>query len=264
VTAPPTLASQHRLDFPMYKSVVLSGVIAFLLAFCIALPAAAADNREALREITDAAETLCGTVQTTGESTSVKISGDVKAVINGLVKKLADLGITGSAEVNSVSYQGVLQQELATALKDVRECKLKVLDMLRTLLGHQTWHLLPEQRERLAGVACDRPPSDRYKMRILVLPSDQNSRLFGNDLSEVFYRCGWNTEYVSDYSLAPDLTGVSVQVPNGTTAVTNAPPKAIDLVSILRSANINAILRPPGTATMWDSPAIAVGAQPDP
>src|SRR6202011_4350234 len=58
----------------------------------------------------------------------------IKAELSGLIKKLADLGIVGTGEVNHATYEGVVQQELATTLKDIRECKLKTLEILKGLL----------------------------------------------------------------------------------------------------------------------------------
>jgi hypothetical protein len=124
------------------------------------------------------------------------------------------------------------------------------------------WKLSGAQKARLTQLLCQRPASERYKVRILVLPSDQNSRSFGDDLQNVFYDCHWDAEYVNDFSLAVDLVGVSVQVQNGTRSAAGAPVRARDLVVVLKAAGITDELRPAGTATQWDSAAISVGARP--
>jgi hypothetical protein len=62
------------------------------------------------------------------------MTGDVRAQLSGLAKRLADLGISGTGDITSESYEGILQGELATALKDMRECKLAVFNSLKQVL----------------------------------------------------------------------------------------------------------------------------------
>ena len=52
-----------------------------------------------------------------------------------LEKGLADLGVSASENTSSSSYEGVVQQELPTALRDVRECKLRVFQTLQEKLS---------------------------------------------------------------------------------------------------------------------------------
>ena len=96
--------------------------------------ATAADTGAALGAIADTADRICGIVATQGEAAGSNVKGDVHAELNGLAKRLASLGVSGTADITSSSYQGVLQQDLPTTLKDVRECKLGVLEKLRTTL----------------------------------------------------------------------------------------------------------------------------------
>lgn len=91
-------------------------------------------NSEALRAITDTADKICGVVAAAGESQSTKVSGDVKAQLSGLAKRLADLGLTGTGSLEADSYAGVLRSDLPTALDSQRECKLKVFDSLQKRL----------------------------------------------------------------------------------------------------------------------------------
>jgi len=48
-----------------------------------------------------------------------------------LAKRLASLGVSAKGDITSSEYQGVLQQDLLAAMKDNRECKLRVLDKLQ-------------------------------------------------------------------------------------------------------------------------------------
>jgi hypothetical protein len=87
---------------------------------------ARADTAGVLDEISSTAERLCGYVAQSGRSNNVQVTGDVKAELSGLAKKLADLGISGTGALTTTEYEGVLQEELTTALRDVRDCKIKI------------------------------------------------------------------------------------------------------------------------------------------
>ncbi len=120
--------------------------IAILMAAFGSLNAHAETSAQALDEITSTADKLCGNVATSGHFDTTKVTGDIQAELRGLAKRLADLGITGTADITSTTYEGVLQQELTTALKDVRECKLTVFKTLQE-------KLLPNQRsDKIQGL----------------------------------------------------------------------------------------------------------------
>ncbi len=114
--------------FPLCKS--LAAVTAFLTGLQCHM-ARAADTGAALSAIADTADRICGMVATQGEASGSKINGDVHTELNGLAKRLASLGVSGSGNITSSKYEGVLQQDLPTTLKDARDCKLKVLDKLQ-------------------------------------------------------------------------------------------------------------------------------------
>jgi hypothetical protein len=56
----------------------------------------------------------------------VELSGDAKVKLNGLLGKVADIGIGGAAKYKEGQSQGVLQSELAKAIKDGDDCRLAV------------------------------------------------------------------------------------------------------------------------------------------
>jgi hypothetical protein len=85
---------------------------------------------EAIQTIIGTAERLCGSIAQSGSSTSVEVKGDVKVELNTLLKRLADLGIAGAGSVTMESYEGVLQNELAAALKDEHTCKMSIFKAL--------------------------------------------------------------------------------------------------------------------------------------
>ncbi len=95
---------------------------------------AQADTPAALAAISDTADRICGIVSTQGEAGQSKVQGDIHAELNGLARRLATIGGSGAADLTSSKYQGVLQQDLPTALKDIRECKLRVFEKLQATI----------------------------------------------------------------------------------------------------------------------------------
>jgi hypothetical protein len=85
----------------------------------------------ALSLITKTADGICNTVRDAGSSQSVKVKGDVKAQLNGLIKQLADLGISGAADFAADQYEGLLHADLATAMAKNAECKFNVFNKLQ-------------------------------------------------------------------------------------------------------------------------------------
>jgi hypothetical protein len=86
---------------------------------------------KALDAITKTADGICSIVSHAGSSQSLKVKGDVKAQLTGLIKRLADLGISGAAEFTEDEYENVIQADLAATIQRNAECKLKVFDKLQ-------------------------------------------------------------------------------------------------------------------------------------
>jgi hypothetical protein len=124
---------------------MLRWVLAIGVWFATAAGAYAQDQvSQALRVITDAADHICGNIAMSGQSTDVKITGDVKAQLSCLAKKLADLGIAGAGEVTTGSFEGLLRDQLASSLKEQRDCKVAIFSSLRDVLFPPA----PPQRSR--------------------------------------------------------------------------------------------------------------------
>ncbi|MGD0105784.1 MAG: hypothetical protein ABSC06_17355 [Rhodopila sp.] len=83
-----------------------------------------------LASIAGFADKICNVIPTTGERQSAEANGNVKAELNGLLKKLGDLGISGTGGYSAEEYAGVLQKDLANAIKNNSDCKLTVVRML--------------------------------------------------------------------------------------------------------------------------------------
>ena len=117
----------------------MSGV-ARLFAFCFAIVAASEAQAQsqtidaqakALDLITKTADSVCSIVTLAGNSQNLKVKGEVKAQLNGLIKQLADLGISGDADFNSDKYEGLIRTDLAAAIQNNAQCKFNVFDKLQ-------------------------------------------------------------------------------------------------------------------------------------
>jgi len=86
---------------------------------------------KALALITKTADDICGIVAHAGNYQSVNIKGDVKAQLSGLIKQLADLGISGAADYSADQYEGVIRTDLAGTIQHNAECKLVVFEKLQ-------------------------------------------------------------------------------------------------------------------------------------
>jgi hypothetical protein len=118
--------------------------------------AAAEDTSTILKEIGDTASAICGYVGQSGSKSDVEIKGEIKAQLSELVKRLADAGIQGTATIVDSKYQGVIQEQLASVIKDNQECREKVFETLQR-------KLLPEPGQR--------PPGDAAKEAITAIAS---------------------------------------------------------------------------------------------
>lgn len=114
----------------------LFGVLCLLVSARASI--ANANTEEALALITDTAQKICNDVPTAGERQSVEVNGNVKAELAGLLKKLGNVGVSGTGGYSSDEYAGLLQKDLAAALKDNSDCKLTVLKLLLDRVLPQT------------------------------------------------------------------------------------------------------------------------------
>lgn len=87
-------------------------------------------KKKALDIINEFAEKICGDVPHQGASSKFEIGGKIKAELSGLTKKLVDLGIGGASKYETSEYSGVLQSDLAKALKNKQDCKSTIAKLL--------------------------------------------------------------------------------------------------------------------------------------
>lgn len=87
-----------------------------------------------LAAIGEAADRICVPVAQSGHTTQTAAKGNVQAGLSWLTRRLADLNLTGTGEIASTEYQGLLQNDLAATLGDIRKCKLHVFESLQRKL----------------------------------------------------------------------------------------------------------------------------------
>lgn len=88
-------------------------------------------QKQALSVITAFADRLCTAIPLSGNTHTLELSGKAKAELSELLKKIANLGIEGSAKYQTAEWQGVLQHDLAAQLNNSRNCKLEVFKDLK-------------------------------------------------------------------------------------------------------------------------------------
>jgi hypothetical protein len=89
---------------------------------------------KALDIISKFANDICTKVPLEGHGTEIKLSGQAKAELNSILKRIADLGIEGSGDYKDAEYQGVLQNELAESLKNADTCRFNLFKELKDKL----------------------------------------------------------------------------------------------------------------------------------
>jgi hypothetical protein len=89
---------------------------------------------KALELVTKTANSICITVNTEGSSDSEEVTGAVNAKLNGLIGKLANLGISGAGSYGADRYAGLIRKDLPTALENVNACKTNVFNKLVPVL----------------------------------------------------------------------------------------------------------------------------------
>jgi hypothetical protein len=126
---------RERWRAPMRRGASIATVSLVLLSGAAFAEKACAQSLEAqakaLDLITTTADRICNIVRLAGNSQSLKVTGDVKAQLSGLIKQLADIGISGAADFTTDQYEGVLRADLAASVERNAECKFKIFDKLQ-------------------------------------------------------------------------------------------------------------------------------------
>jgi hypothetical protein len=119
----------------------LTGIYSLIFLTSISAPVNADDlaaQAQALKVISSFASETCGSaIPLEGDNKHLELSGDVKAELAGIVKKVADLGISGAGKYQSDQFKNVLHEQLAQALQDTSKCKLRVFELLQEKMIYQ-------------------------------------------------------------------------------------------------------------------------------
>jgi len=95
-------------------------------------------QQKALNIISKFANDICTKIPLEGHGTEINLSGQAKAELNGILKRIADLGIEGSGDYKDAEYQGIIQNELAEAIKNADTCRFNVFKELKDKLVPST------------------------------------------------------------------------------------------------------------------------------
>ncbi len=86
---------------------------------------------EALKEIRETAAAICEKTPLEHTDQGIELSGDAKAKVNGLIGKVADIGIEGTGKYTSgTEKRALLEKDVATAIQTGDDCRLLVFKIL--------------------------------------------------------------------------------------------------------------------------------------
>lgn len=145
--------------------------------------AQASPTEMALKQISSFATEFCGEYLKEGSSSDLNLKGEAEAKLNGLLSRLAGLGVEGTAEFSADQYVGVLREELGVEIKSARECRMRIWDDLK--------HLVPG-RTQDHGVSSSVPGSSSNKSLLTDESSDFQS-LFLEDGETIFLLGGMHS-----------------------------------------------------------------------
>ena len=93
-------------------------------------------NPQQIQIIENTAASICNTVkEAKGQKKDVQIEGDIKAQLNGLVGKIADLGGSAKGALTREEFEGLSRDATATALESDRGCRERVFNKMFDKLG---------------------------------------------------------------------------------------------------------------------------------
>ncbi len=180
------------------------------------------EEKEALKVILDFANQICDEITLEGEGENLELSGEAKAELDWLLKKLANLGIKGAATYQKAEYEGVLREDLAEVLKDSRDCKLEIFNQLKSIFFEDHSH--PDLSDRISDDKSMVGPTKFEGFRELDISlSPQRSprwgwaasigailRYKGIDISEeeIVVRTAMSTEMPPSYPIHSFFSGV--------------------------------------------------------
>ena len=90
---------------------------------------------QALELIAEFANDICGYDLREGGTKDLKVEGEIRTELNALLKKLANIGVSGTAAYQDSSYLNVLQEDLAALIKAQIKCRENVAMQFKGLVN---------------------------------------------------------------------------------------------------------------------------------
>jgi hypothetical protein len=117
------------------KLLTFVALVGCLVCSGVAAQTRAADplerHRAALQIISEFADRFCKEIRLQTSSERIEASGEAKAQVSNLIKRLADLGIDGSVKYLSETAQGPLREQLMEMTRDNTQCRLRIWNDLK-------------------------------------------------------------------------------------------------------------------------------------
>lgn len=150
----------------MIGKVLLSAILTlwFLVLSPMSNASDLSSQSEALSLILKFSENFCKDPSMSGSTESKSLTVEGKAELNGLIKKIADLGVGAAGKYENDAYQGLLQKDLIKALENSQNCKMAVWNDLHDKL------ILPVKE---APVEATTKPAKSSARNISVAPISQ-------------------------------------------------------------------------------------------
>jgi hypothetical protein len=109
----------------------------------------------ALKMITETAKDICSNPSMQGSNSGLELSIGAKVELNGLLRRLATVGVQSAAKYQSNEWNGLLQRDLLTALRDTNNCRLSVFHSLRDRVLDQSVPMSSESRASGRGASSE-------------------------------------------------------------------------------------------------------------
>jgi hypothetical protein len=85
---------------------------------------------QALMLIRETARDICYDIQQSGQQTDFQVKGEIQAKVSGVAARIANLGVSATAEVQDSQYQGMVRDQVADVIKRSIDCRKDVFDKL--------------------------------------------------------------------------------------------------------------------------------------
>lgn len=119
-----------------------------------------------LDDVSSFAEKICGKIQIDGHSTTTEISGEIEADLSGMILKfLGKTKVSMDGKRVTEAYKNVLRNDLPKELMDIRQCRIKMVEIGRSELCKsaaaeiQNKRYVADPQDNFPGVAISYPAS---------------------------------------------------------------------------------------------------------